>query len=257
MIDGIVIIFGMIIGSFLNVCIYRIPKGESIVFPGSHCTSCGHHLGPLDLFPVLSYLCLRGKCRYCKTKISPRYMMVEISTGIIFWLCYVQHGVSLVAFMCMSFCSVLIVLSLIDFDHMILPTKIIMFGAVVGIGFRIALSMLYEEWAYLWDGVIAGIVGYGFFYLIYFIAPKIMHKEALGFGDVRVMGMLGIYIGLEQLFVMLVIACVMASVVGTVLLVIRKKSEPYPLGPYLCGATMMMLIWGGTIMSGYRNLLGL
>lgn len=257
MIDGIVIIFGMIIGSFLNVCIYRIPKGESIVFPGSHCMSCGHNLGPLDLFPVLSYLFLRGKCRYCKTRISPRYMIVELSTGIIFWLCYMQSGLSLVTLMCMSFCSVLIVLSLIDLDHMILPTSVIIFGGIIGIGFRVALSVFNHEWAYLWDGLIAAAVGYGFFYLVYIIAPKIMHKEGLGFGDVRVMGMLGIYVGLEQLFVMLVIACLMAIVVGSVLLAIRKKSEAYPFGPYLCGATMMMLIWGGQIMCGYRNLLGL
>ncbi len=173
-----------------------------------------------------------------------RYVLRVFYMGIIFSLCYFKYGKSLTTFMLMSFCSILTLLSLIDLKCMVLPTQIIIMGSILGIIFRMLLSIQSHNLNYLIEGAIAGVVGYAWFYIIYFLCTKIMHKEGLGFGDVRVMGMLGIFIGIWKLSEMLLLACTMAIVVGVILLIIRRKSRPYPFGPFLCSATMMMLIWG-------------
>lgn len=139
------------------------------------------------------------------------------------------------------FCAVLIILSLVDLKHMILPTFIIRVGICLGIGFKLLLSMINHDWSYLWEALIGGGIGYIWFYLLYHIARKVMHREEIGFGDVRLMGMIGIFIGGWQLCIMVLMACMMASVVGVVLLMIRRKNAPYPFGPFLCGATMLLL----------------
>lgn len=144
--------------------------------------------------------------------------------------------------MTISFCAVLVILSIVDIKYMLLPTPMIIFGSLMGIGFKLGLSVLYHNWSYLWEAIIGGAIGYIWFYLIYSIALKMRKRECLGFGDVRVMGMIGIFIGSWQLCTMLLIACMMALLVGVILLMIRKKSTPYPFGPFLCGATMIILL---------------
>nr|WP_302599327.1 A24 family peptidase [uncultured Cellulosilyticum sp.] len=197
----------------------------------------------------------KGKGRTCDSKYKRirRYVLTGVYTGLVLGFCYLRQdrsfaeGMSVITLMNMSFCIVLIILSLIDMRCMILPTSIIIFGSLLGIGFKVVLSIIYQDWGYLWAGLVAGGAGYIWFYLIYSISNKLMHREGLGFGDVRIMGMLGLFIGSWQLCTMLIIACAMAIGVGAILLVIRKKSEPYPFGPFLCVATMFMLIWGAEV----------
>lgn len=185
------------------------------------------------------------------------FIGIEISMFLTSIFCYKQYGISFMTWMCMSFWCVLMLLTLIDLKFMILPTAVIRIGSAIGIIFKTILSLMLYDWFYLWDGLIAGALGYGFFYLIYILFLKVKKKEGMGFGDVRIMGMLGIYIGVEKLIIMLLIASLMALIVGGILYMVRKKSEAYPFGPWLCGATMIMLLWGEQIMQFYKNIVGI
>lgn len=253
----LIFIWGLMLGSFLNVCIYRIPKSESVVLGHSHCTSCTHALSVLDLCPVLSYLCLKGKCRYCKETISSRYMLVELLIGILFVILYKDYGLSYEMFLYEGFIAILIVLSMIDLELMILPTSIIVSGLGTGLIAKGIQSYLSQDYFILVNTIIGGVVGFGLFYLLAVISEKVMKKEALGFGDVRLMGMLGVYVGVEQLFIMLLIASLSACIVGCILLIKNKRSEAYPLGPFLCSGTVVMILWGQPILRAYEGFLGL
>ncbi|PHV72336.1 hypothetical protein CS063_02340 [Sporanaerobium hydrogeniformans] len=157
-------ILGLVIGSFLNVCIYRLPKGESLIYPGSHCTHCGHALSTYDLIPIVSYCCLNGKCRYCKEKISPYYALVEGGTGLLYALLFHTFGWSLELPLYMLFISILIVLTLIDWEYMLLPTPILVFGCVLGSIFRGLQAARYQNTAYLWAPLLGALVGFGLFF---------------------------------------------------------------------------------------------
>ena len=134
MIEVILIIgFGMLIGSFLNVCIIRIPEGQSIIFPRSHCMNCGHTLGITELIPVFSYLSLRGRCKKCHVKITSRYLWIELLTGIGFGIIYSLYGMSIETIIDCTFLAFAIVLTMIDWEHMILPSSIISWGIMIGL----------------------------------------------------------------------------------------------------------------------------
>lgn len=252
-----VIGYGMIIGSFLNVCIYRIPLGESIVFPGSHCMHCKHPLKSLDLIPVMSFISLGGRCRYCKEQIAKRYMLVELMTGILFGAVYLKFGLGLELWMYLVFVAVIIVLSMIDLDHMLLPTKIILFGGGLGIAFRILQSFYAKDFNVVKNALVAGFVGYAFFWSIFYIAQIVLKKEGLGFGDVRLMGMLGIYLSFSLVVFTIFIASIIASVYGIILYYRKKTSEAFPLGPFLNLGALIAVFWGEHIISWYLTLVGL
>lgn len=252
-----IFLIGIVIGSFLNVCIYRIPAGESIVKPRSHCMSCGHTLGALELIPVVSYLALGGKCKQCKEKISPRYMIIELLTGIGFVIIYLKFGFTLQAVLFLSFLMIGIVLSMIDWDHMLLPSRIIYLGIGVALSLRILQSILYKNISFLIYPVLGAVIGYILFMLIYYGSKWILKKEGLGYGDVRLMALLGLYIGIAHLFLMIIIACVIAAIYGIVLAVSRKKSQPFPLGPFLNLGALVVILWGAQIQQFYLSLFGL
>lgn len=253
----VIMCFGVIIGSFLNVCIYRIPAKQSIVTPRSHCMTCGHVLGSLELIPIISYLCLKGRCKSCKTKISPRYMCIELLTGICFGFVYMQYGISLETLLYCSFVIFGITLTMIDWDHMLLPTSIIRVGALAALIFKVLQSTLQGDWQILVQALLGGVVGYFLLYVVFYGSKWLLKKEGLGFGDVRLVGMIGLYLGLEHLFTAIIIACVLAAVYGIVLLMVKKKSEPFPLGPFLNGGAFITILWGRQLILWYFNLLGL
>lgn len=184
------------------------------------------------------------------------FIGIELSMVWASIFCYRQYGVSFMTWMYMSFWCVLVLLTLIDLKFMILPTSVIVVGSGIGIVFKTSLSLMLYDWFYLWDSIVAGILGYVFFYLVYMTFLKLKKKEGMGFGDVRMMGLLGIYVGTEKIVIMLLIASFMALIVGGILYMIRKKSEAYPFGPWLCSATMIMLLWGEQIMQIYKRMLG-
>ncbi|WP_069998223.1 prepilin peptidase [Cellulosilyticum sp. I15G10I2] len=251
-----ILLFGMIIGSFLNVCIYRIPKETSIVFPGSHCTNCNHSLGYMDLIPVISFLILKGKCRYCGHKIASRYMLIELLTGVLFGIVYLKFGLSIETIMYAVFAAVLVTLTMIDIDHMLLPTKIIMFGVGVGIVFRVMQAVIYQDMMLVGSAVLAAGLGYGLFGMLFYGAKLLLKKEGLGFGDVRLMGMLGLYLSVNLLFFTMFIASLLASFYGIVLFYRKKASEPFPFGPFLNIAALLALFYGDRIIGWYLGFIG-
>jgi len=241
----------MIIGSFLNVCIYRLPKGENIAFPGSHCTSCSHSLSALDLIPIISFLALKGKCRYCGHKISSRYMLIELLTGLLFGAVYLKFGISLETVMYVTFSAVLIVLTMIDLDYMLLPTKIILFGVGVGLVFRILQAAIYRDMMFLGGSLLAAVLGYGFFWGMFYGAKLLFKKEGLGFGDVRLMGMLGLYLSVNLVFFTIFAASILASIYGIMLCYRKKASEPFPFGPFLNIVAIIALFYGDEVITWY------
>ena len=251
-----VFIFGLIVGSFLNVCIYRLPKSESIIYPGSHCPSCSHDLTRWDLIPVVSFIFLKGRCRYCQTKISVKYPLVEFLTGIAYGLLYLHFGLSLEMVMYAIFTSILILLTIIDWEHMILPTSVILWGAGLGLSFRLLQAVQYDNWWILGEAMLAGGLGYGLFWLIFYGAKLALKKEGLGFGDVRLMGMLGLYLSVSLIFFVLFIASLLASFYGLMLCYRKKASEPFPLGPFLNGAAILAVFYGEKLMGWYGRWIG-
>jgi len=226
-------------GSFLNVCISRIPEEESVIFPPSHCPKCKAKLKALDLIPVLSYLMLRGRCRYCKEKISIRYPIVEALTALIFLAFYFKAGFTVHYAALVIFSVLLILISFIDIEHMIIPDFLMLIGIGLGVAYSIFAGNLTES-----------LVGICFGFLFMFIlgeaAKLAMKKEALGDGDVKFLVMLGANLGIERTLLSVLGASILGAAVGVILILLEKlKKEDYiPFAPFLAlGAIVSILIW--------------
>ena len=190
---ALVAIVGLVIGSFLNVCIYRIPRGESIASPPSHCGSCGTHLKPLDLVPVLSYLFLGGRCRYCHSRISVRYPLVELLTAGLLTGLYLHTGFGWLFGFYGTLFIVLIAVGFIDLDRQIIPDSLVIAGALAGIGMNIAGAGIGFV-----EGLLGALAGGGTLLLIALIALYAFKKEGMGGGDIKLMAMAGAFPGMED-----------------------------------------------------------
>ncbi len=253
---SIMMILGLVIGSFLNVCIYRIPEGQSINFPRSHCRWCNHTLGVLDLVPVFSYIFLGGKCRYCKKKISPQYACIELLNASLYGMAAYYFGLTAEGVMVCAFLSGVIVLTLIDIRYMLLPQSIL--GTMVGIGLLLRGVISYQQgtMAFFAQGIIGGIVGYGILYILYYAGLFLLGKEGMGYGDVRYLGVIGLFTSWQSVVLTLWIAAIVGALYGCIQLYIRKKSEPYPFGPYLSIGGVVSIFYGTQIMTWYMSLKG-
>ena len=205
-------------GSFLNVCISRIPEERSVLFPPSHCPKCKAKLKARDLIPVLSYLLLRGRCRYCKEKISIRYPIVEVLTALLFLAFYVKAGFSVHSAALVIFSVLLILISLIDIEHMIIPDFLMLIGIAMGIAYSLYKGTLAES-----------LVGICFGFLFMFIlgrsAKLVMKKEALGDGDIKFMVMLGANLGIERTLLSVLGASITGAAVGITLILFEKLKK--------------------------------
>jgi len=226
-------------GSFLNVCISRIPEEKSVIFPPSHCPKCKSKLKARDLIPVFSYLILRGQCRHCKEKISVRYPIVEALTALLFLAFYVKAGFSVHYAALVIFFVLLILISFIDIEHMIIPDFLMLTGIGLGIAYSVYAGNLTES-----------LVGICFGFLFMFIlggsAKLVMKKEALGDGDIKFMVMLGANLGIERTLLSVLGASIIGSAVGIILILFEKlKKEDYiPFAPFLAlGGIVSILIW--------------
>lgn len=244
----VIFLIGLLIGSFLNVCIYRIPKGESIAFPPSHCTSCNHRLGPLDLVPVFSYVFLRGRCRYCHEKISIRYPIVEMLNAFMYLLCFLKFGLTLEFVKFALLLSVLIVISLIDLDHSIIPGYIIIFAAVAGIildiiGYKLNVSLL----NYLYGMLIGGGV----------ILLIVVLTGGMGGGDIQLMAVIGLFLGFKNTILTLLLSFIIGGAAGATLILLKKKSRKdyIPFGPWIAAAAFIAVFLGDSIVNWYISLL--
>lgn len=238
-------VFGLIIGSFLNVVIYRVPRGESIAFPGSHCPQCGHVLRAWELVPVISFLFLRGHCQVCKEKISWRYPLVELLTGaLFFYRAYLEQGFSTRLLFDLIFVSFLIVLAFIDLDHLRLPDVLVY--PLLLLGVMRAIFMPGEiQWVQSLSGALLAGVG---FWLVAKFYPK-----GLGFGDVKLVAALGVYLGFPGIFAVIFLASLLGTVVGGLGLLLKGKGlrQAIPFGPFLAAGALIMLYWGKYLIQAY------
>ena len=253
----IVAVFGLVIGSFLNVCIFRIPEGRSIAAPPSSCANCGTQLKPLDLVPVFSYLFLGGRCRYCKTKISPRYPLVEIATGCTFTGLFLKYGFSaqFLAFVILT--AILTAVFFIDIDHRIIPDELVIAGLITGFAFFI-YNIFETMPAYgdgnWWTPLVGMVTGSGILLLIA-IAGMLIYKtdDAMGMGDVKLFAPIGLLLGWKLCLAALFISVLFAGFTSIFLMFIRKKGrkDTIPFGPFIVTATYITMLFGWNIVNWY------
>jgi len=251
MIEKIIIfMFGAIAGSFLNVCIHRMPKGESIVSPGSHCPKCEKPIQWYDNVPVLSYLFLLGKCRYCKAPISPRYIIVELITASLAAALFASFGPGPKFAGYSLLLAGLIVATFVDLDIQEIPDEISLGGLAAGIIFASVFPGMLSET--LWNKALVGsllgaLAGGGSIYLMGFFGELVFKKEAMGGGDVKLMAMIGAFLGWKLALLTFFIAPICGSVAG---LIQKAKDGPdiIPYGPYLSLAAVVSVFWGDRIL---------
>ena len=242
-----VTLFGLCIGSFLNVCAYRLPLGESIVFPGSRCTSCGRMLSWFDNLPVLSWVVLGGRCRTCKAPVSWMYPTVEAVTSLVFVITYLTYGPTLLGVVRVVFACALIVLFVTDLQHKILPNVITLPGIVLGFASSFFLP---PGWV---SSLIGLLIGGGFLYAIAEAYYRIRGQEGLGMGDVKLLAMIGAFLGWKLVLLTLVLASFTGSLAGGVLIASGRGSMKYalPFGTFLAVGALFAATWGDPIADWY------
>lgn len=241
----LIAIFGLIIGSFLNVLIYRLPRNESIVWPGSHCTSCGHKLQPLDLVPVLSYVVLRGKCRYCGEKIAWRYTLVELLNAVGFVLVYQQSGMTLNSLAGCILTSVLIVVSFTDIDKGIIPDTITYPVALIG--------LIISIWTV---GIKSSAIGMTVYAGVFFLMALIS-RGGMGGGDVKLGAVIGAFAGWPGAGLAMIMASLLGGLWAVGLLLSGKagRKTAVKFGPFMALVGFVAFNYGPAILKAYMGLI--
>ena len=240
-------LLGLFVGSFLNVCIDRLPRGQSIIHPRSYCAACNRKLGNLDLIPVFSYLWLRGRCRYCQAHIPIRLPIVEGMTGLLFALLYwyinSKFGLGLELGISLIYASLLTAIFVIDLENQLVLDKII----YPGMALAFAFSFFWPEL-----GVISSLEG-GAIGLAAMALPFIIYRRGMGMGDVKLGALVGLMSGYPLVFVALLLAVISGGLVAAILLAfkIKKRSDPIPFAPFLATSAMVTLLWGQAIWQWY------
>lgn len=228
---------GTIFGSFYYVVAYRIPKGESIVSPPSHCPNCNHRLGPLELIPIFSYLLQLGKCKNCKCKISIFYPLFEFICGLLFGLSFLSYGFSFELIIVLLFVSMIMIIILSDYYYMIIPDEVLIF-----FGVSIIISMFFiNGWYYALMHILYGMVSFVIMYSLKLFGDFLFKKESMGGGDIKLLFMFGLMFGWQ----MSIVSIFLASIIGLpISLILLKKNNEHvlPFGPYLgCAALIIVL----------------
>jgi len=242
--------FGAIVGSFLNVCIHRLPRGKSIVWPASACPACGRELSWFENIPLVSYTVLRGRCRSCRAPISARYPVVELATALLFAACAWAYGPTLLFVSRVLFGSALIVLFAIDLEHHLLPNVVTLPGIIVGFVFSLFLP---PGWL---DSLIGLVVGGGGLFLIAEGYYRLRHEEGLGMGDVKMLAMIGAFLGWKLTIVTLMMASFAGSIIGLLLIATRRGDMKYalPFGTFLALGAAVAGTVGPRILDWYLGL---
>jgi len=263
-------LFGLIVGSFLNVVIYRLPvimqrswEGQcqelleleqsshetfNLITPASRCPYCGNHIGALENIPVISYLLQRGRCKHCGEPISIRYPLIELFTAVLSGITAWHFGFGLPAVFAILLTWALIAMSFIDIDHQLLPDDITL--PFLWIGLLLSLFGFYTD---MQSAIIGAVSGYLSLWLVYHTFKLITGKEGMGFGDFKLFALFGAWLGWQSLPLILILSSLVGAIIGIsmILLMGRDRQLPIPFGPYLAAAGWIALLWGGDITQAY------
>ena len=258
-------LFGLLIGSFLNVCIHRMPRDESIVWPGSRCPSCRHPIAPYDNIPVVSWLLLRARCRHCFTRIHWRYPLMEALTASLFALAVLTWGPTAEALKYMLFSALCAAMFFTDLETRILPDEFTLGGLYAGLALSatiprkgLLLSILAPSisppLATLLDSALGAAFGSGLLWLIAKLYSAMRGREGLGFGDIKLVAMLGAFLGLAGAMAAILVGCVLGSVLGLAWIWLRQhtaRNYELPLGSFLAMAALLIAFQGEGLLNWY------
>ena len=262
-------VLGLVVGSFLNVCILRIPAGQSVVRPASHCPNCDQAIAPYDNIPVLSWLLLRARCRHCKTPISALYPAVELLTGALFAACALAFGLHLAALKWAVFSALLIVLAITDLRERILPDKVNLAGALLGLAWSAAIPV--DDGTSLWlagrlfafppppralsiaDALLGAAAGAGILWLFAEGYFRLRGREGMGLGDVKMMAMAGTFLGVKAAVLTIMAGALLGSLLGAAFMLFRRTGSEYelPFGTFLAAAAALVVFYGPPVLSWY------
>jgi len=248
----IVVVFGLCVGSFLNVCIYRIPASKSIVYPGSTCPTCGTAIRYYDNIPLIGYLWLAGKCRQCRSPISIRYPLIELLTGTVALGLFLKYGVSIEALIYFAFACVLIVITFIDIDYRIIPDRISLPGIVIF--FLAAMAVPSMNWL---DALLGVVIGGGSLFLVAFVYHLLTRKEGMGGGDIKLLAMIGALIGWKGVLFTIFVSSAVGTLSGlTIMMATRQNMKlAVPFGPFLSIGALAYVFFGPQLISWYFRLM--
>ncbi|MFZ5591965.1 MAG: prepilin peptidase [Bacillota bacterium] len=238
-------LLGLVMGSFYNVCIYRLPRGQSLLFPSSHCPSCGRRLLPAELVPVFSYLWQKGRCRQCRTRISPRYLLVELLTGVLFAAVYIKYGLTVLSVKYIFLFSLLLVISFIDLDYQYIISTHLYWGLAGALFFQL-ISREHN-----WPGLLLGsFVSGGFLLLLYLIS-----RGGMGQGDIELAAIIGLYLGWPATPLALILAFTLGGLAGLFLVVRKhkKRKDKLAFAPFLSLGTVLAVFAGRPLVNWYGS----
>ncbi len=256
---AIVFTFGAIVGSFLNVCIARIPNGQSVVRPPSHCPKCKNSIRFYDNIPILSYLWLLGRCRSCGERVSPRYLFVEALTGMLAVFLYDQFGLGLAFFTGFIFVATLIVISFIDLDVRIVPDVISLPGIVAGVLFSLVAKFLISDPSEIIPTPLSALIGIlaggGFLFAVAWIYERVTGVDGMGGGDIKLLAMIGAFLGWHSIPFTIFLASLAGSMVGLVAMIATGAGRrlALPFAPFLCLGATLHLFFGRELVAFYFN----
>jgi len=244
----LIFVLGLIVGSFSNVCIYRVPRNESVIYPGSHCPKCHSNISPIDNIPLLSYILLKGRCRNCRSKISIQYPVVEFLTGLIYLIIYLIYGLSIQSLVYLILSSALIIIAFIDLNEQIVPDVI----SLPGIGVGLILSFFVPYISFI-NSALGVVVGGGIILIIALVGSMIFKKEAMGGGDVKLAAMIGAFLGWRYTIISLFLGFFLGALTGIILIMakIKKREDAIPFGPFIALGSIITLLWGEKILLWY------
>ena len=254
-------LLGLIVGSFLNVCIDRLPNNKSIVSPPSSCDACGHRLAIIDLIPLFSYVFLKGKCRYCGARIPLRIPLVELATALIFIFLFWQYGITYQLALMAVYAAVLLTISVID-----LQTNLILNVIVYPMAILVFVVDIFLPGVGWWRALAGMGIGFGIL-----LIPALISRAGMGAGDVKLAGLIGLmvvyprspadptYMWIIRVFAAILVGIIIGGIVAIILIIARKKTrkDVIAFGPYLALGAFIILVWGKQLIDGYLHLFGL
>lgn len=231
----VVFVFGIMFGSFYNVVAYRLPKGESLIKPASHCTKCNHRLGASELVPIFSYIFQKGKCKNCGEKISPFYMIFEFITGLLFLLSYLIFGFTIDFYIALVFSSMAVIVTISDYQTMIIPDEVLIATSIL----LVICNFIKGGIGLVGTSLLSGIIAFGLLFLLKLFGDFVFKKESMGGGDIKLLFVFGLVLGYELSIISIFLAAFICLPFSLIILYI-KKTNIVPFGPFLCIGALIL-----------------